>query len=96
MDPPPDLVIKVDISSPSVDKFSVYSRFGVPEVWRYDGERLSIHGLAEGAGYAEVQRSAVLPVLTAKVLTRFVRRSNTLDWLTWVREVRGWARDLAK
>lgn len=93
-DPPPDLVIEVDITSPSLDKFSIYARLGVPEVWRYDGERLSIHELAEDAGYAEVQRSAVLPALTADVLTRFVRRSEILDWLAWIREVRGWARDL--
>ena len=96
VDPPPDLVIEVDIISPSLDKFSIYARLGVPEVWRYDGERLRIHELAEDAGYAEVRRSAVLPVLTADVLTKFVERGTTLDWLSWVREVRGWARDLPR
>lgn len=95
VDPPPDLVIEVDITSPSLDKFPIYARLGVSEVWRYDGERLSIHGLAEDSTYAVVHRSAVLPALTADVLTRFIQRSDTLDWLTWVREVRGWARDLS-
>lgn len=96
VDPPPDLVIEVDIISPSLDKFSIYARLGVPEVWSYDGEGLRIHELAEDAGYTEVQRSAVLPVLTADVLTKFVERGTTLDWLSWVREVRGWARDLPR
>lgn len=95
VDPPPDLVIEVDITSPSLAKFPIYARLGVPEVWRYDGETLSIHRLTEDAGYAEIQRSAVLPLLTADAITRFMRRSDTLDWLSWVREVRGWARSLS-
>ena len=36
-DPPPDLVIEIDISSSSLNKFPVYAHMGVPEVWRYDG-----------------------------------------------------------
>lgn len=96
VDPPPDLVIEVDITSPSLGKFPTYARLGVPEVWRYDGEKLSIHQLAGDAGYAEVRRSVVLPDLTTDVLTRFVSRSAILDWLSWVREVRGWARDLPR
>ncbi len=96
VDPPPDLVIEVDITSPSLGKFPIYARLGVPEVWRYDGEKLSIHQLAGDTGYAEVQRSAVLPELTADILTRFVSRSATLDWLSWVREVRGWALNLPR
>jgi Uma2 family endonuclease len=31
-DPPPDLVIEVDITSPSLDKFPIYARLGVHEV----------------------------------------------------------------
>lgn len=96
VDPPPDLVIEVDITSPSLGKFPIYARLGVPEVWRYDGEKLSIHQLAGDAGYTEIRRSAVLPDLTTDVLTRFVGRSATLDWLSWVREVRGWALNLPR
>lgn len=96
VDPPPDLVIEVDMTSPSLAKFPIYARLGVPEVWRYDGEKLRIHGLDEDAGYAEIQRSSVLPTLTADVLTRFIQRSGTLDWLAWVREVRGWVKDLPR
>lgn len=96
VDPPPDLVIEVDITSPSLAKFPIYARLGVPEVWRYDGEKLSIHGLEEDAGYAEIQRSSVLPTLTADVLTKFIHRSDSLDWLAWVREVRAWVKDLPR
>jgi Uma2 family endonuclease len=39
VDPPPDLVIEVDITRSSLDKFPIYAALGVPEVWRYT-ERL--------------------------------------------------------
>ncbi|HEY9740149.1 MAG TPA: Uma2 family endonuclease, partial [Coleofasciculaceae cyanobacterium] len=35
-DPPPDLVIEIDISSSSINRLSLYAALGVPEVWRYD------------------------------------------------------------
>ena len=32
---PPDLVIEVDITSPSTRRMVIYQALGVPEVWRY-------------------------------------------------------------
>ena len=46
--PPPDLAVEVDISSSSLDRFSIYTDLGIPEIWRYDGETLTIYGLKEG------------------------------------------------
>ncbi|QIN84794.1 Uma2 family endonuclease [Rubrobacter tropicus] len=94
IDPPPDLVIEVDITSPSLSKFSVCARIGVPEIWRHDGERASVFVLREG-GYAEVAMSEVLPSLSGPVLSRFVEESRSLGSAAWIREVRGWARSNA-
>ena len=52
MDPPPDLVLEVDITHPSLDKLSIFAAVGVPEVWRYDGERVRMLALA-GDSYVE-------------------------------------------
>jgi Uma2 family endonuclease len=41
-DPPPELVIGIDITSPSLNELPIYARLGVREVWRYDGERMRI------------------------------------------------------
>lgn len=41
-DPPPDLVIEIDITSASVRKFPIYAQVGVPEIWRYEGETLAM------------------------------------------------------
>ncbi|MFE1744510.1 Uma2 family endonuclease [Coleofasciculus sp. H7-2] len=35
-DPPPDLVVEVDYTSPSLNKFQIYASLGVPEFWRYE------------------------------------------------------------
>ena len=38
VDPPPDLVIEVDISRNSLDKFAIYADFDVPEIWTYEDD----------------------------------------------------------
>lgn len=91
VDPPPDLVVEVDITNPSLDKFPIYARLGVPEVWRYDGVRAAIFVL-EGGGYAEAVESVALAPLTSDVLTRFLEESASLGSVDWLRGVREWAR----
>jgi Uma2 family endonuclease len=44
-DPPPDLAIEIDITSSSVNKFSIYSALKVPEIWRYNGSKLKFYEL---------------------------------------------------
>jgi Uma2 family endonuclease len=90
-DPPPDLVIEVDITSPSLDRFPIYAHFGVPEVWRYDGERAVVYEL-RNTEYVEVTNSLALPWFTSDILTRLVARGLTMRRTSWVREVREWAR----
>jgi Uma2 family endonuclease len=92
LDPPPDLVIEVDITSPSLDKFPIYSRASIPEIWRHDGERLAIFDL-RGEEYIEVAGSRTLPPLTSEALSRFIEESSSLDIVTWMRRVREWSRD---
>src|SRR5688572_7875703 len=35
--PAPDVVVEIDMSNDSLDKFPIYAALGVPEIWRYDG-----------------------------------------------------------
>ena len=90
-DPPPDLVIEVDVTHSSLDKLAIYAGFGVPEVWRCQADRVRIV-VFDGETYRETSESRVLPPLTAEVLTRFLSRSGETRRLLWVREVREWAR----
>jgi Uma2 family endonuclease len=92
VDPPPDLVIEIDVSRSSLDKLAIYAGFGVPEVWRCQTDRVASVVL-EGGTYRETSESQVLPPLTADVLTRFLLRSRETRRLEWVREVRARARE---
>lgn len=71
VDPPPDVVVEVDIHHDSRDKFSIYAALGVPEIWRYDGQELTIHSLQEDQ-YIKVERSLALPMLSGGALTDFL------------------------
>lgn len=73
VDPPPDVVVEVDIHHDSRDKFSIYAALGVPEIWRYDGQELTIH-LLQDDQYLNVEKSVALPMLSGVVLTDFLAR----------------------
>lgn len=93
-DPPPDLVVEVDVTSPTLKKLPLYARAGIPEVWRYDGERLTIYQ-PSGDGYGTVEASAALPGVTSRDLTRFIEESAGQRRTLWLKGVREWARSLA-
>ena len=92
VDPPPDLVIEIDITSPSFSKLPIYAQIGVPEVWRYDGERLKILVL-EGSKYAETTESTVVPPVTSNVVSNFMEKSTTTKRTVWLEAVQEWARN---
>jgi Uma2 family endonuclease len=70
--PPPDIVLEVDITHPSLDKFGLYQAARIPEVWRYDGEHVSFHRLA-GEQYEIALSSLCFPHLTAAMLESYLK-----------------------
>ncbi len=92
VDPPPDLIIEIDVSQSSLDRFPIFAAFGVPEVWRYDGSRVSFWRL-EGGRYVEAESSAALPSLTEALATQLLEDSRRKGSTEWLRRVRAWARD---
>jgi len=91
VDPPPDLVIEVDITSGSLDKFPIYAQVGVPEVWRYDGQRLRI-SILTAERYVESETSLALPLLTAPWLSETLAQSKTMKRTALLRSFRIWVR----
>jgi Uma2 family endonuclease len=91
VDPPPDLVIEVDITSRSLNKFPIYAQVGIPEIWRYNGQQVRI-SLLTATGYEDSKTSRVLPLLTDAILTDFLARSKVLKRTAWLREFRAWVR----
>lgn len=92
--PGPDLIIEVDITSSSLRRFQIYAGFGVPEIWRYDGERVRIHRLTRGR-YTVAAESLSFPGVTDRDLTKWVSLPSAYEHKSaWLRTVRQWARDL--
>jgi len=94
VDPPPDLVLEVDITHPSLDKLSIFAAVGVPEVWRYDGERVRMLALV-GESYVEREQSLAFPTLQSEHLAVLLEASQQMPRTAWLRHVRAWAQTQA-
>jgi len=90
-DPPPDIVVEIDVSHESTTKLKIYTGMRVPEVWRYDERRMHIHQLTE-QGYVEVSASLAFPVLTTDALSQFLEQSKTEGQTATLRSFREWLR----
>ncbi len=90
-DPPPDLVVEIDVTSSSIDRLSLYASLGVPEVWRYDGNRLIIYQL-EAQEYTERDVSPTFPFLSQVEMLRFLELRRTTKENTLIRLFREWVR----
>jgi Uma2 family endonuclease len=91
VDPAPDLVIEIDITSPSLNKFPIFAALGVAEIWRYDGERVGIFALQAGQ-YVEQAESVMLPPATGNLVIEWVDASQSMKRTAWLRLIREWAR----
>ncbi len=78
--------MEVVVTHSLLDKFTIYSALGIPEVWSYDGSRLRMYRL-KAAEYVETGASRALPELAANQLTEFLELGKTLDSVAWPDEV---------
>jgi Uma2 family endonuclease len=70
-DPPPDLVVEVDITHTDINKPALYASMSVPEFWRYDGREWRIYQL-QGTEYLEVSNSPTFPIVSKEKLYEFL------------------------
>ncbi len=77
-DPPPDIVVEVDLSTNTIPKLPIYQRLGVSEVWVYDGYEVTIYRLGE-QGYEPAEQSVELPGFTSELLTEFLHASQSTE-----------------
>lgn len=72
-DPPPDILLEVDITNTDIDKNRFYATLGVPEFWRFDGQTLRIYQL-QNQEYVEVQASPTFPRVPPSCLYDFLEQ----------------------
>lgn len=77
-DPPPDLIVEVDITHTDILKNQLYARLGVPEFWRFNGKVLRIYQLQNEA-YVEVNCSPTFPQISKDWLYDFLETAKTKE-----------------
>ena len=74
-DPPPDIVVEIDVTNESLSKFPIYAALGVPEIWQYDGARVQMFEW-NGDAYVGADRSRFFPGLSCSMLLEFLDLSK--------------------
>jgi Uma2 family endonuclease len=92
VDPPPDLVIEVDISRSSLNRQEIYARLGVPELWRYDGSTLCALVLHSTGVYRASDKSLAFPFLTVSEMAPFLAVGENISDTTRTRRFLEWVR----
>ncbi|HYW20591.1 MAG TPA: Uma2 family endonuclease [Nodularia sp. (in: cyanobacteria)] len=92
-DPPPDLALEIDVTSKSLNRFPIYARLGVPEVWCYDSGELKIYLLQNGE-YIESETSLVFPSLPIRELPRLIEENRNEGRRAMRKAVRRWVKSV--
>src|SRR3954447_19962242 len=71
-DPPPDLVVEVDVTASSVERLPIFAALGVPEVWRLSDHGLEFLHLQPDSTYRAGDRSRAFPGLSLSEAARFL------------------------
>jgi Uma2 family endonuclease len=91
-DPPPDIVVEIDRTSTSLNKFAIYAGLEVPEIWRVTRRQVQFFLLA-GNSYEESPISRAFPFLTVQVLSEFIARGLEEGERKAAKAFREWVRE---
>lgn len=93
IDPPPDLIVEIEVSRGATRRMHLYSGVGVPEIWRFKRGMLRAYERTATGEYTEREFSPNLPFLRVADLTPFLpttlgenETARMKAFQTWVRE----------
>lgn len=89
-DPPPDLVVEVEITRNVLDRLPIFAALRVSEVWRWDGTALGILLLQGDGQYAKSERSRAFPFLPMNEFARFLAPNADRSEIQMIRTFRAW------
>lgn len=73
--PVPDIAIEVVWTSGGMDKLPIYQGLGIPEVWFWEDDTLTVYGLRQN-GYVALPRSKKLPELDTDLLVQCMTQNS--------------------
>jgi Uma2 family endonuclease len=89
IDPPPDLVVEIDITHTDINKTALYAEMQIPEFWRYNGTTLKIYQL-RGDRYREAETSLSFPEIPKERLYKFLNDCAQQGETQAKRNLRSW------
>lgn len=92
-DPPPDLIIEIEITSSVSTRLPIFAAFRVPEVWRYDGKSLTVLHLMPDGRYEPMSDSLAIPGFPFADLPKFLSQSGKVSNTAILREFQQWVRE---
>jgi len=95
VDPPPDLAFEIDVSASLLGKLELYAALGVPEVWLFTGETLTMYEFRSDA-YQTVEVSLNLPGFPAADIAHWIARAAAEDETEWAASFQDWVRQHGK
>lgn len=87
VDPVPDLVVEVELTSSAIEKLELFALMQVREVWRHDGVCVQFYRWVDGR-YAPIPTSLELPGLDAALINRFLEQRLQAGETTLIRAFR--------
>ena len=96
VDPPPDLAIEIEVSRKAVKKLPIYAAFGVPEVWRYDGQTLQAHVLSAEGRYEVQSQSNCFPEFPLPEVERLLSQLSEAGETALAKSFRTWVQSRAE
>jgi Uma2 family endonuclease len=90
VDPPPDLLLEIEVARTAVSRMAIYAALKVPQVWRFDGKSLRVNLLQPDGTYLPVTQSPTFPRIPLAEVVRFLQPEK--DYLTVQSEFRAWVK----
>ena len=92
IDPPPDLLIEIDVSHSSLDRMAIYAALGSPEVWRWHRDEVTFHQLQHEGTYAQMVEIAGFPGFKDQDAMNWIQSIHLMDKMRWRRSFREFVR----
>lgn len=89
-DPPPDLVLEIEVSRSALNRMDIYAALRIPEVWRFNGRRIEAHLLGEKGIYEPIETSRAFSPLRPAELMPFLAQVDELGEVAMLRGFREW------
>jgi Uma2 family endonuclease len=87
VDPPPELVVEIEITKSAIAKLEVFAMMGVPEVWRHDGASLRMFRL-NNREYSAISESVALPRFPASLAESLLAERFNQGVMALIRQFR--------